>query len=675
MPADAAATAVQDGYRYQPGFGNEFVSEAVAGALPAGRNSPQRAPLGLYAEQLSGTAFTQPRAANRRTWVYRMMPSAAHPRFSRIGNGALRAGPFGEIEPDPNRLRWDPLPLPAGPADFIDGLYTMAGNGDPRTRSGMADPPVRGHRVDDRPLLRGRRRGTAVRAAAGRAGAAHRARPAAAGAGGDRGHPARHPVPGGAARTARPAATCARTTARRSPCRSAARSAPTGWPASGTSWPRPRPSRTGGRAQLVQVVQKFGGNLWAADYDHSPLDVVAWHGNYAPVKYDTANFMVIGTVSFDHPDPSIYTVLTSPSELPGLANVDFVIFPPRWLVGEDTFRPPWFHRNIMSEFMGLVHGAYDAKAEGFLPGGASLHNTFTSHGPDAETFARASRGGAGPAEDHRHPGVHVREPLDDHPDPAGHGGRAPAARLRRGVGRPDPGLRWAGPLGRSTRHATSACPARPPAGRRRRPCWRCRRRGSPACCRCGTSWPRACAPPSWASAGTARLRLPTEVQFARHYGVSLTTVRQALSSLAADGPDHQAPAARHVRQPDGAALPGAARAGLGGRGHGPAVQRRGAGARPDPGPGRRAAGARLGSAGRGGADPPAAARRRCAGQLRGELPASRARGADQRRGPGRGAGHQDPPRRAVAAADQDRQRGLRPHRAGRAWPRCCRSMR
>jgi len=140
----------------------------------------------------------------------------------------------------------------------------------------------------------------------------------------------------------------------------------------------------------VQVVQKFGGNLWAADYDHSPLDVVGWHGNYVPYKYDTANFMVIGTISFDHPDPSIFTVLTSPSELPGLANVDFVIFPPRWLVGEDTFRPPWYHRNIMSEFMGLVRGAYDAKAEGFLPGGASLHNCMSAHGPDAETFERAS---------------------------------------------------------------------------------------------------------------------------------------------------------------------------------------------------------------------------------------------------------------------------------------------
>jgi homogentisate 1,2-dioxygenase len=142
--------------------------------------------------------------------------------------------------------------------------------------------------------------------------------------------------------------------------------------------------------RAVEVVQKFGGGLWAAEYDHSPLDVVAWHGNYHPYKYDLARFMVVGTVSFDHPDPSIYTVLSSPSEVPGTANADFVIFPPRWLVGENTFRPPWYHRNVMTEFMGLVRGVYDAKAEGFVPGGASLHNSFTSHGPDAATYDEAS---------------------------------------------------------------------------------------------------------------------------------------------------------------------------------------------------------------------------------------------------------------------------------------------
>jgi homogentisate 1,2-dioxygenase len=144
------------------------------------------------------------------------------------------------------------------------------------------------------------------------------------------------------------------------------------------------------REGTFQVVQKFGGHLWAADYDHSPLDVVAWHGDLTPYRYDLSRFMTVGTISFDHPDPSIYTVLTSPTDTAGLANVDFVIFPPRWLVGENTFRPPWYHRNIMSEFMGLIHGTYDAKAEGFLPGGASLHNMFSSHGPDAETYETAS---------------------------------------------------------------------------------------------------------------------------------------------------------------------------------------------------------------------------------------------------------------------------------------------
>src|SRR5437867_11658506 len=122
---DRAGETGTGGYAYQQGFGNEFASEAVAGALPAGRNSPQRAPLGLFAEQLSGTAFTQPRAVNRRTWVYRITPSAAHPRFSRIGNGTLRGTPFDEIEPDPNRLRWNALPMPDKDTDFLDGLYHM----------------------------------------------------------------------------------------------------------------------------------------------------------------------------------------------------------------------------------------------------------------------------------------------------------------------------------------------------------------------------------------------------------------------------------------------------------------------------------------------------------------------------------------------------------------------
>ena len=144
------------------------------------------------------------------------------------------------------------------------------------------------------------------------------------------------------------------------------------------------------RDGAFEMIAKFGGKFFRAAIDHSPLDVVAWHGNYAPYKYDLRRFNVINTVSFDHPDPSIFTVLTSPSDAIGVANIDFVIFPPRWMVAEHTFRPPYFHRNIMNEYMGLIFGVYDAKAEGFVPGGASLHNCMSGHGPDAATYEQAS---------------------------------------------------------------------------------------------------------------------------------------------------------------------------------------------------------------------------------------------------------------------------------------------
>jgi homogentisate 1,2-dioxygenase len=378
-----------DEFRYSSGFGNEFATEAVEGALPAGRNSPQQAPLGLYAEQLSGTAFTQPRGVNRRSWVYRILPSAKHPAFSRIDNKHLKGTPFDELEPNPNRLRWNPLPLPTEdtPQDFIDGLFTVAGNGDSKTRAGMAVHLYAANRsmqdryfVDsDGELLLVPELGAVIV------------------------HTELGPLrvsPGEIAVVPRGIRFKVELTdafARGYVCENFGQNftlperGPIG--ANGLANERDFLSPHAAfeeRNHTVQVVNKFGGNLWAADYDHSPLDVVAWHGNYAPYKYDTASFMVIGTISFDHPDPSIFTVLTAPTDTPGLANVDFVIFPPRWLVGENTFRPPWFHRNIMSEYMGLVTGEYDAKAEGFVPGGGSLHNTYASHGPDADSYAKAS---------------------------------------------------------------------------------------------------------------------------------------------------------------------------------------------------------------------------------------------------------------------------------------------
>jgi homogentisate 1,2-dioxygenase len=367
---------------YQSGFGNEFATEAVPGALPVGQNSPQEAPCGLYTEQLSGSPFTAPRAYNRRTWTYRIRPSVTHRPFSETPHPRFPGGPSADVPTSPNQLRWSPFPVPAEPTDFIDGLITIAGNGDPAAQTGVAihvytaNAPMRGryfYTADGEllivPQLSALRIATelgALEVAPGEMCVI------------PRGIKFRVELPDGAAR----GYVCENY----GPQFRLPDLGPIG--ANGLANPRDFLTPVAGFEDVdgdFKIVAKFLGRLWTAEIDHSPLDVVAWHGNYAPYKYDLAQFNVINTVSFDHPDPSIYTVLTS------AANCDFAIFPPRWLVAEHTFRPPWFHRNLMNEFMGLVHGEYDAKAEGFLPGGASLHNCMSGHGPDAETFERASQ--------------------------------------------------------------------------------------------------------------------------------------------------------------------------------------------------------------------------------------------------------------------------------------------
>ncbi|MFK8845729.1 homogentisate 1,2-dioxygenase [Streptomyces sp. Ac-502] len=381
------ARKTAEGLAYSSGFGNEHSSEAVTGALPVGRNSPQRAPLGLYAEQLSGSAFTEPRAHNRRTWLYRVRPSAAHPAFTRTDNGALRGAPFTETAPDPNRLRWNPLPAPEAPTDFLAGLWTLGGNGDATQRTGMAIHLYHANAsmerrvfsdADGELLIVPEHGGLLIRTELGLL----RAEP---------GHVALIP------RGVRFRVELLDATARGYVCENYGQPfqlpdlGPIG--ANGLANARDFLAPTAAYEDeegSFEIVNKFCGNLWKATYDHSPLDVVAWHGNHVPYVYDLRRFNVIGSISYDHPDPSIFTVLTSPSDTPGLAGVDFVVFAPRWLVGEDTFRPPYFHRNVMSEYMGLVEGAYDAKAEGFVPGGGSLHNMMSAHGPDRETFDRAS---------------------------------------------------------------------------------------------------------------------------------------------------------------------------------------------------------------------------------------------------------------------------------------------
>lgn len=371
---------------YQTGFGSYFETEAIPGALPVGRNSPQRPPFGLYAEQLSGAAFTAPRSENRRSWLYRLRPAAAHGPFIAYSGGALlRSAPFGETPPSPNRLRWDPMPVPGPPTDFVDGLVTYGGNGDVGAASGMAVHLYAANRsmdgrvffcADGELLIVPQTGRLELRTELGILAVEPQqiaviprgVRFAVAVDGPSRGYvcenygaPWRLPELG-----------------------------PIG--ANGLASPRDFESPRAwfeDRDEPVELIQKFQGRLWTTSLDHSPLDVVAWHGNLAPCRYDLRRFNTINTVSFDHPDPSIFTVLTSPSEVAGTANVDFVIFPPRWMVAEDTFRPPWFHRNTMSEFMGLIVGAYDAKAEGFVPGGASLHNQMSGHGPDAVSHASA----------------------------------------------------------------------------------------------------------------------------------------------------------------------------------------------------------------------------------------------------------------------------------------------
>ena len=374
------------GNGYQSGFGNEFATEAVAGALPVGRNSPQRAPFGLYAEQISGTAFTAPRHANRRSWLYRIRPAAMHGTFAPLAqagfHNAFAAGPV-----TPDQLRWSPLPLPATPTDFVEGLFTMAGNGSPEAQTGIGVHLYTANRdMDglyfydaDGELLIVPQRGR-LRIATEMGLLEVEPQEIALIPRGVRFSVA---LPDGEAR----GYVCENFGAHlRLPDLG-----PLG--SNGLANPRDFLSPHAAyedREGDFELVAKFQGHLWRAPIGHSPLDVVAWHGNYAPCKYDLRRFNTIGSISYDHPDPSIFLVLTSPSDSPGVGNMDFVIFPPRWLVAQDTFRPPWFHRNIASEFMGLIHGVYDAKAEGFAPGGCSLHNSMTGHGPDAATFEKAS---------------------------------------------------------------------------------------------------------------------------------------------------------------------------------------------------------------------------------------------------------------------------------------------
>jgi len=378
------------GLEFMPGFNNHFSTEAIEGGLPIGQNSPQRHPMGLYTEQISGSAFTAPNALNRRSWLYRIRPSVLHISNLRpIEPNLIRTAPTSDESLLPaGALRWNPLEIPKEPTDLIEGLTTMATSGDCRLQKGLAAHVYRVNKsMDNRYLCNADGEMLFVPEQGAMIFVTEYGMLDAA--------PGEIVlIPRGVKFRADPISE----TARGYVCENYGQnlSLPERGPIGANMLANERDFLYPVAAyedieRPCQLIFKSQGRLYLSEIPHSPLDVVAWHGNHAPFKYDLSRFAAVNTVTFDHADPSIFTVLTSPSETPGTANMDFVIFPARWSVAEHTFRPPWYHMNVMSEFMGLVKGVYDAKPGGFKPGGASLHNSMIPHGPDAPAYLEATK--------------------------------------------------------------------------------------------------------------------------------------------------------------------------------------------------------------------------------------------------------------------------------------------
>ncbi len=390
--ADAARTQWTEATPagYMPGFGNDFETEALPGALPAGQNSPQRAAYGLYAEQLSGSPFTAPRGTNERSWLYRIRPSVQHAqKFRKTALPLWKTAPaLGEHDLPIGQLRWGPVPIPEEKLTFLTGLRTMTTAGDVNTQAGMAAHVYLATQsmthdyfynadgemliVPQQGALRFFTEFGAIVAGPGEICII------------PRGVKFKVELVDGPAR----GYVCENYGAKFT--------MPDRGPIGANCLANARDFKTPvaafeDREEASRLTVKWCGGFHVAEIGHSPLDVVAWHGNYAPYKYDLRHFSPVGAILFDHPDPSIFTVLTAPSETAGTANIDFVIFPERWSVAEHSFRPPWYHMNIMSEFMGLIYGVYDAKPEGFTPGGMSLHNCMLPHGPDQAAYDHATK--------------------------------------------------------------------------------------------------------------------------------------------------------------------------------------------------------------------------------------------------------------------------------------------
>lgn len=387
---------------YIPGFNGYHQSEAEHGALPKYQNSPQKPPMGLYAEQINGSAFTTAREQTKLTWCYRTRPSAAHEPFVEYNHPSWLSPPFNTISQAPNQYRWSPDKPSSLSTNFIDSIKTLAGYGSPQSLQGaststfiatksMSDDNTYFSNNDGELLIVLQEGDILVTTELGLLQATT-----------DNNNSDIIVIPRGI----RFKVDLISTQARGYICENFGQPlqlpelGPIG--ANGLAhsrhflYPKAYYEHNKISNSTYKWLCKYQGKLWQTKLDYSPCNVVAWHGNFAPYKYNLNLFNTINTVSYDHPDPSIFTVLTSPSGLPGVANIDFVIFPPRWMVAEKTFRPPYFHKNIMSEFMGLIRGIYDAKQDGFLPGGASLHNRMCGHGPDYDTVIAAEEANLAP---------------------------------------------------------------------------------------------------------------------------------------------------------------------------------------------------------------------------------------------------------------------------------------
>ncbi len=378
---------------YMPGFGNDFESEALPGALPQGMNSPQKCNYGLYGEQLSGTAFTA--TPPERTWTYRIRPSVKHSnRYEKIDLPYWKSAPnIVEDVVSLGQYRWDPVPHADTPLTWLTGMRTMTTAGDVHTQTGMAAHIYLVTASMENDYFYSADSELLVVPQEGRLRFAT-----------ELGIIDLEPkeiaiIPRGLVY---------RVEVLDGPCRGFVCenygqkfALPDRSPIGANCMANPRDFKAPvaafeDREVPSTITVKWCGQFHVTEIDQSPLDVVAWHGNYAPYKYDLRAYCPVGAVLFDHPDPSIFTVLTAPSGIPGTANIDFVLFRDRWMVAENTFRPPWYHKNIMSELMGNIYGQYDAKPKGFVPGGVSLHNMMLPHGPDRTAFEGASNSNLGP---------------------------------------------------------------------------------------------------------------------------------------------------------------------------------------------------------------------------------------------------------------------------------------